>query len=994
LKPESRKSPNKKSLQGKKDRAPDPKDSPTLEAPANKSSKSNFPIVAVGASAGGLEAFTKLLNNIPEDSGFAFVLIQHLDPSHPSSLPELLSRQTAIPVLEATNGLIVKPDHIYVIPAGTSMSISNRALNLIKQPIPGLGHNIDIFFKSMAEDLGEQAIGIILSGTGTDGVEGAIAIKSRSGMVIVQEPDSAKYEGMPQAAIAAGVQDRVLPPETMALHILKHVQHVDILPGLVEELKESDIGNIKRILSFVKAQTRHDFSGYKAASISRRIRRRLNLNQITNLDNYFNFLKSHPVEIEALVKEFLINVTSFFRDVRAFESFQKQIQQLVKNKEEGSEVRVWVPGCASGEEAYSIAIILMECIKDIKKNLQIQVFGTDLDSEAIAFARVGNYPLSISKDVGPERLKQFFKKYDNSYKTTKELRDRLVFAVQDLILDPPYSRMDIISLRNVLIYLDSEVQKKVISNLHYALNKDGLLFLGTAETIGESTDLFAVIDRKWRIYRCINKDIAPLPHTLNTLTGWELKPVKQPDSGPDQRVPVLPEHLLLEALPPSVLIDQDYQVTFTHGNTGKYLQLPEGKPTNSILQMVNPRLRTALATALREASETKMLVVRLVSVSKEDEDGFSVKIEVLPISKPSGTFVITFQDMPRPKKDPKNHAVEFGANNHDLELELRDTRETLRSTVEELETSNEELKTSNEEFQSTNEELQSANEELESSREELQSTNEELETINSEHQKKIEQLDMVNDDMNNLLNSTNVATLFLDEDLKILRFTPAMTSLFNFVETDKGRSIAHITSHLKIISLVQLAHKVLENLIPVEQTVETDNGKWFSMRIYPYRTTDNTIAGVVVSFIDINKERKALTYAQSIIDTIRESIMVLDERLKVVSVNKSFCKTFHVTRKNTEGQLIYKLGKGQWDVPELRKLLENILSKNEIFNDYKVEYRFPNIGPRVMLLNARRIHDELGSNQRILLAMEDITTRSKPAVKTTHKSDPGSKEKK
>jgi two-component system, chemotaxis family, CheB/CheR fusion protein len=994
LKPESPKRQNKKSLQGKKDKTPDSKDKPIAEIPDNRFSKSNFPVVAVGASAGGLEAFTKLLNNIPEDSGFAFVLIQHLDPSHPSSLPELLSRQTAIPVLEATNGIKVKPDHIYVIPSGMSMSISNRTLNLIEQPIPGLGHNIDIFFKSMAEDLREQAIGIILSGTGTDGVEGALAIKSRSGMVIVQEPDSAKYEGMPQAAIAAGVQDRVLPPETMALHILKHVQHMEILPGPVKELKESDIGNIKRILSLVKAQTRHDFSGYKAASISRRIRRRLNLNQIANLDNYFNFLKSHPGEIEALVKEILINVTSFFRDVKAFESLEKQIQQLVKKKEAGSEMRVWVPGCASGEEAYSIAIILMECIKDINKNLQIQVFGTDLDSEAIAFARVGNYPLTIAQDVGPERLKQFFKKYDNSYKTNKELRDRLVFAVQDLIMDPPYSRMDIISLRNVLIYLDSEVQKKVITNLHYALNKDGLLFLGTAETIGEFTDLFAVVDRKWRIYRCINKDTASLPQTLNTLTGRELKSVKQQDTGPDQRLPVLPEHLLLEALPPSVLIDQDYQVIFTHGETGKYLQLPEGKPTISILQMVNQKLRTALATALREASETKKTVIRTVSLSKKDGGGLPAKIEVFPILKPVGTFVITFQDMPKPKRNRKNQEVEFGVNNQELELELRDTRETLRSTVEELETSNEELKTSNEEFQSTNEELQSANEELESSREELQSTNEELETINSEHQKKIEQLDMINDDMNNLLNSTSIATLFLDEDLKILRFTPAMTSLFNFVETDKGRSIAHITSHLKIVSLVQLAHKVLENLIPVEQTVETDSGKWFSMRIHPYRTTDNTIAGVVVSFIDINKERKALAYAQSIIDTIRESIIVLDEGLKVVSVNKSFCKTFHVTKKNTEGQLIYKLGKGQWDVPELRKLLENILSKDEIFNDYKLEYKFPNIGTRVMLLNARRIQDEPGSTQRILLAMEDITPRSNPAVKTMDKPDPGNKEKK
>ena len=481
--------------------------------------ESNFPVVALGASAGGLEAFTQFLSKLPADSGMAFVLIQHLDPSHPSSLVELLARQSPIPIREAEEGDRVQPDQAYVIPPGKAMSIRNRTLILEEQPEhPGLTHSINLFFRSLAEDVKERAVGIILSGTGSDGTEGARAIKAQEGLVIVQDPVTAKYDGMPRSAIEAGVADYVLPPEAMPGKLIEYLRQSFYKRDQIRQALKKDDANLKSIFSLVKARTGRDFSGYKISSINRRIEHRMAVNEIETVGDYLKLLQENPAEIENLMKDFLIQVTSFFRDKEAFEALKQAIGQILQDKPEGSQLRAWIPGCSTGEEAYSIAIILLECIQESGRRYEVQVFGTDLDAEAIAIARSGIYPDTIAQDVSPERLERFFNKVDSSYQIKKNVRESVIFAVHDLVTDPPYSRMDMVSVRNLLIYFDADLQKKVLPMLHYALNEGGLLFLGTSETIGEFSDLFATVDSKWRIYRALGKKKA-LPASFSSPPG-------------------------------------------------------------------------------------------------------------------------------------------------------------------------------------------------------------------------------------------------------------------------------------------------------------------------------------------------------------------------------------------------------------------------------------------------------------------------------------------
>lgn len=945
-----------------------------IQAPADVPGSRNFPIVGIGASAGGLEAFTSFLSKVPENTGMGFILIQHLDPSQPSRLTELLAKGASIPVDEVKKDTMVEPNHVYVIPPGSDMIIKGHKLRLEAQPErPGLLHSVDVFFRSLAEDLKEQAIAIILSGTGSDGTEGAKAIKAEQGLVIVQNPESAKYDGMPGAAIAAGVADYVLQPDKMADQLVEYGrktlhQREDTLRAL-----EKDDTGLRRILSLVRVRTGRDFSGYKVSSITRRIEHRMAVNQFETTSDYLRFLQENPAEIEELVKDFLINVTSFFRDKEAFETLKNEIGQLLKKKPEGSSIRVWIPGCSTGEEAYSIAMILVECAEFSKHYYDIQVFGTDMDTDTITFARAGVYPATITQDVNDERLKRFFNLIDGSYHVKKDLREKIVFAEHDLVTDPPYSRMDIVSIRNLLIYFNSDLQKRIIPLLHYSLNEGGILFLGTAETIGEVPDSFITIDSKWRIYRSINKQKGqPVAFTGQPAT-WKPLDDNLP-AAPIPRTPA-PGQLLLEALPPSVLVNHNRQVIYTHGDTSRYLHLPEGNPSTGILEMINPDLRMALATALHEASQGQKETIREGVRSQHYGGTQSVKITVRSLNKTDGVMSITFEDVRRPKRRKTKGETLTEAKQRELEQELQLAKDTLHGTIEELETANEELRSANEEYMSTNEELKSANEELETSREELRSVNEELTTINTEREKKIEELTTVSDDMRNLLNSTGIATIFLDEKLRIRRFTPSITELFKLISSDLGRPLEDIASHLKDNGLTKTARKVLETLIPSEQEVQTDDGKWYSMRIHPYRTTFNTIEGVVATFVDINLTKDALSYTQSIIDTIREPLLVLSEELKVISASRAFYRTFRVTKKSTEGKFIYDLGNHQWDIPQLRRMLTEVLLKDRVFEGFRIEHSFPGIGARVMLLNARRVFDGIRATRSILLTLEDITDR-------------------
>jgi two-component system CheB/CheR fusion protein len=939
-------------------------------------SENNFPVVALGASAGGLEAFTQFLIGLAPKSGMAFIIIQHLDPSHPSSLVELLGRVSPIPIVEAIEGVVISPDHAYIIPPGKSLSIHKRTLSIAgDQEHPGITHSINHFFSSLAEDIGERAVGIILSGTGNDGTEGARAVKIHDGLIIVQEPESAKYDGMPKSAIESGVADYILTPEAMPGVLKEYLDQSFYTRDKVRQALKKDDVNMKNIFSLVKVRTGRDFSGYKLSTITRRIEHQMAVNSIDTVGNYLKFLRENPTEIEALMKNFLIQVTSFFRDKEGFESLKQKICQMLKDKPEGSQLRAWVPGCSIGEEAYSIAIIIMECIQESGRRYDVQVFGTDLDSAAIAIARAGTYPAAIAKDVDQKRLDEFFNKVDHSWQVKKNVRQDVIFAVHDVVTDPPYSRMDVISMRNLLIYFDSELQKKVVPTLQYALNEKGLLFLGTSETIGEFTELFITLDTKYRIYQAVGKKKGTPPN-FSGQPGLSFNSAVKRSNTVTQPGAKSELFKLLEALPPSVLVDYNHQVLYTHGDTSKYLQMSEGRPSTGLLNLVKPELESFLATLLHEASQEQKEVATGNIHFKYNDAMQHVKITVRLLSTLEGDLIITFEDLPGPKRRKNQGKTEIEPPQKELESELQRTRDTLRGTIEELKSANEELRSSNEEYMSTNEELKSANEELETSREELQSVNEELTTLNTESQKKNDDLTVLNNDMSNLLNATGVATLFLDEKLRIRRFTPSATRLFKFIDSDIGRPVEDISSPLKDNILVQASHGVLDNLIPVDREVQTADGKWYSLRILPYRTLDNVIEGVVVSFVDISQIKASLIYAESITETVREPMLVLDEQLKVVSANNAFYLAFKVKKEDTEGQVIYGVGNRQWDIPALREMLKDIIDKNSVFNGYRVEHDFPGIGRRVMLLNARRVIGGADIKPKILLSIEDITGRA------------------
>ena len=941
---------------------------------ANRSTK-DIPIVALGASAGGLEALTQFLSNTPKDSGIALIIIQHLDPSHSSSLVELLARHSKIDITEAKNNDIIEPNRAYVIPPGMSMSIHSRTLILEKQmEHPGLTHSINLFFRSLADGVKERSVAIILSGTGSDGTEGARAIKEQDGLVIVQDPDTAKYDGMPRSAIAAGLADFILPPEDMPAKLIEYLQQSFNKRMKVRQTLKRDDSKLKSIFSLIKARTGRDFSGYKLSSINRRIEHRMIINKVERIEDYLRLLQEKPTEVEDLMNDFLIQVTSFFRDKEAFASLKQAIEKMILTKPEGSQLRAWTPGCSTGEEAYSIAMVMLECVEESGRNYEVQVFGTDLDAAAISVARSGTYPDLVIQDVCVERRKRFFNKIDSSYQIKKNVRDCVVYAVHDLVTDPPYSCLDLVSVRNLLIYFDSELQKKILPLLHYSLNDGGLLFLGTSETIGEFSNLFTITDSQWRIYRAKGHK-KNLPTSIFTSSRLYGNSEENLSGTKDQTQWAVEPYLLLAALPPSILIDRKYQVLYTHGDTSKYLRISEGRLSNRILDLAKPEMERALATLLHEASLGQNEVVRENFQISSDGRNQLVRITVRLLSKLEGNLIVTFEDLPMPKRRTTKGKPVTEAQHQEIEHELQRTRDALGGTIEELRTANEELRSANEEYTSSNEELRSANEELATSREELQSVNEELTTLNTESLKKNEDLNSLNNDMKNLLNATGVATVFLDEQLRIRRFTPAAAQLFNFINSDIGRPVEDISSPLKENTLIKSARQVLENLIRVDQEVQTADNRWFFLRILPYRTIDNYIAGVVVSFIDINQVKCAMQYAQDIIDSIREPLLVLDDKLRVISAGQAFYRTFQVKQEETAGQLVYDLGNRQWDIPKLREVLNEVLEKNTFFEDYQIEHVFPKIGPRVMLLNARRIYDDKAT-QSILLVIKDITGRS------------------
>jgi len=943
-------------------------------------------IVGIGASAGGLEALDGFFRHMPSNSGMAFVVIQHLAPQHISSMDSLLRRYTEMQVLNIEDGVRVKPNHIYLNPPDKHVVIMNGKLCLMEPKEPhGVRMPINYFMRSLAEDKGEKAICVILSGTGSDGTLGLKAVKGEGGLALVQDDRQAKFDSMPRNAIDTGLVDFVLPVEGMGDELMKYSQHPYVGGEQVGTDKKQLGDYMRKIFFLIRSKTGHDFSNYKQNTILRRTERRMALHHIDQISEYVHYLEQKPDEIIALYKDMLITVTNFFRDAEAFEILERKVlPELLKSKPDGGSVRIWVAGCSTGEEAYSMAILLAEAMTNLKKHLEVQIFATDLDSEGIERARVGIYPENIAADVSSERLQRFFVREDAGCRVKKHIREMVVFAAHDLVKDPPFSRLDLVICRNVLIYMNALLQRKILRLFDYTLNPDGVLLLGTSETIGGLTERFEPINAKWKIFR--HKGTIPRTHMVHPLAVFDnFKDEGQGARGADIRK--FAERTILQSYaPPCVLVDKKYNIVYFNGRTEMYLLPPVGEPTFNVLKMARDELRYKLSTMLHKAGTQKKTVVCEGVKIKHNGGLLTINLIVRPITEPaamSGLLMVVFESK-KPvgklsgRKEKKTVVSNDVEPREALEQELQSTKEHLQTTIEEIETSNEEL-------QSTNEELQSTNEELDTSREELQSTNEELQTMNSELQEKVEELSNANNDLNNLLGSTEIGTIFLDNNLRIKRFTPTTGAFFKIINSDLGRPISDIAHNLAYDGFLEDIKHVLGNLVRIEKAVQTREGGAYIMRILPYRTVENVVDGLVVTFVDITAQKKsqereaaakaAQVYTQTILDTVREPLVVLDEDLRVMSANRPFYETFKVNRENTEHKPIYELGDGQWNIPRLRKLLGRILPEDKQFEDFEITHDFPGIGRRVMLLNGRHILQDSQDTQRILLAIEDITHR-------------------
>ena len=809
--------------------------------------------------------------------GMAFVLVQHLAPDHKSILAEIVQRYTRMQVFEVEDGMEVKPNCAYIIPPNCDMMFLNGRLHLMEPSAPrGQRLPIDFFFRSLAQDQHERAICIVLSGTGSDGTLGVRAIKGEGGMAMAQSPDSTGHDGMPRSALATGMVDYELPPDEMPKQLMAYVAHAfGNLPRTVSASMRKAENTLAKIFFLLKTQTGHDFSQYKPSTIHRRIERRMAVNLIQTMDEYVKYVQQTPAEVEALFRDLLIGVTSFFRDPEAFTALEERvIPKLFDGKPRGATIRVWVPACSTGEEAYSIAILLQERIEELKQSYKVQIFATDIDGQAIATARTGLYPASIVADISQERLARFFaaEPDGSAYRINKGIRDMLIFSEQNIIKDPPFSKVDLISCRHLLIYMGMELQKKLIPLFHYAINPGGMLFLGTSETLGEFGDMFVTLNRKWKQYQ--RKEY--LHGTQTVAVGQFLPPMTAQEmvlpwvAGKKISAAKLPlrelteQALLQQVASVGALVNGHGDILYLHGRTGRYLEpVPGEAGVNNILKMAREGLQLELTKALRKAAGTNE-IVRCPSLRVKTNGHYTmVNLSVCPVTAgghvatpETALYLVVLEEAPPLDLMGIDHLSEQFDQSVNDEARIVALKQELRAKEEYLQTANEELETSNEELQSVNEELKSTNEELETSKEELQSVNEELATVNAELLTKVADLSRANNDMNNLLAGTGIGTVFVDHQLRIMRFTPAVTRIVNLIMSDVGRPVAHLVSNLVGYDrLVADTQDVLNTLIPKTMEVQTIEGKWYTMRILPYRTLDNVIEGAVITFFDITEMR-------------------------------------------------------------------------------------------------------------------------------------------
>ena len=973
----------------------------------------SFPIVGIGASAGGLEALEQFFVNMPKDNGMAFVVIQHLDPNHVGIMPELLQRITPMKVFQASDQLTVNPNCVYVIPPNKSLSLLNGALHLF-DPVEsrGLRLPIDIFFRSLAADRQENSIGVILSGMGSDGSLGLKAIKEKNGAVLVQDPATAKFDGMPRSAIDAVIADIVAPAEELPGKLMAFLKYV---PSVKTEtdIEGKDKSNLEKIIILLREQSGHDFSLYKKNTLFRRIERRKGIHQIEKIQNYVRFLQENPQEVEILFKELLIGVTNFFRDPAVWENLKEDIlPRLLNELPNGHVLRAWVAGCSTGEEAYTLAIIFKEALEKMKghKNITLQIFATDLDTDSIELARRGVFSKNITTDVTPERLSRFFTAEGELYRVNNPIREMVVFAPQNVIKDPPFTKLDILTCRNMLIYLEPQLQKKLMALFNYSLNPGGIMVLGTAETLGGHTEGFEELDGKLKFFRRTQTPLLPelidFPSSFHRVKRGTAE--NAPSAKVVENVQVLADQILLQRFAPaSVLVNGEGDIIYITGSTGKYLAPVAGKANWNIYAMARPGLCDALPAAFRKAMQSyDAVVVRNIKVGTNGGTQF-LDLTVQRIEKPDsikGMVMIVFTDVPVIIEHPAT-VSKIGKQQtstlrqKELEIELQRSYEDLQSTREEMQTSQEELKSTNEELQSTNEELQSTNEELTTSKEEMQSLNEEMQTINIELQSKVNDFVQANNDMKNLLNSTEIATLFLDKELNIRRFTDATTNIIKLRSADIGRPFTDLVSDLRYPEIDAHARQVIRTLTTIETPIETNDQRWFTVRIMPYRTLDDRIDGLVITFTNITeakridialkKANEAMTISETryrrLFESSKDGIVILDAVSgKITDVNPLMTEMLGYTREQFIEKAIWEIGFLKDIVANKEKYLELQQKEFVRYDDLPLETS-----------NGRKINVEFISNvysvnnlKVIQCQIRDITVR-KQAEEILRKSREG-----
>jgi two-component system CheB/CheR fusion protein len=959
------------------------------DAPASETEANDFPVVAIGASAGGLDALKQFFSAVPERPNMAFVVVTHQQSGNITVLPELLAKHTSLPLTTIVEGTRLESNAVYVAPAAT-IRLETNEFRLANTENTKEHHPIDAFFRSLASAYGERAVAIILSGMGADGSAGIRDIKAAGGLVLAQAPESAQYRDMPNSALATRFVDAVLAPAEMPKRLARILE-----PRALGRHETEDVtASLFRVLHLLRARTGQDFTAYKKSTLWRRIERRMNVHGAGTARDYARILEETPEEIESLFRELLISVTSFFRDPDCFVALADQLRPVLASWAEERPFRAWVPACATGEEAYSLAIAIRELLTELDKRVPLQIFATDLDQPAIDVARAGRYPLSIEANVSPERLERFFLKTETDYRVSKEVRESIVFAPQNVIKDPPFTKLDLLSCRNLLIYLEPELQVRVIGLFSYALRPDGLLLLGTSESIASFDNAFYSVDKKVKLFRRrdTRREAPPEFPDVPATVGQRFPRVKAEHGRPSASSAVAERVLLANLAPPSVLINERGDISYFHGRTGKFLEPAVGEPLSNIFAMAREGLRLDLTSALRQAATREGPVVRSGLRVKTNGGFNSVRLSVRRVDEPElarGMFLISFEIEPEidpAQADSEGPSASKSSRISELERELQHTGDNLQATIEELETSNEELKSTNEELQSTNEELQSANEELETSREEMQSLNEELQTVNSELEERNRALSQANDDMQNLLNSTDVATVFLDDKLAIKRFTTQARKVFSLIDTDIGRPISDLSANLRYGGLVEDAREVLRSLVFQEREILTKDNAWRLMRIMPYRTAENVIDGLVLTFIDIDRIKRqqqtaetALRFAESLVAALPAPVAVLDSELKLVTGNRAFLELFKTSAKQAVGEPIQSLADGLLDIPSLIEALPRVVDGEADLGKVSLPPMAARWGNKLLFVSAHRMPLQPNSAATLLLLFEE----SAPAPDTS-----------